>query len=195
MTSALPAFRRPVGSVLCLLCFESPAKVSGETSLPDRFAGRSLRSAANRRERASAAGRLRPAQSVRSPTIAPPAARSLSEIALAAGTQRTQLAHSFYGRYTAPSGRRKAGRRRPARKRAGRTPTGACAREAGGTISGSGIMTLPLSTLLPLFGFARAAGPNHWPKERSAVRTKVRPKVEAQGPNQRLPQKPFLRSV
>ncbi len=26
--------------------------------------------------------------------------------------------------------------------------------------------------LLPMFGFARAAGPNHWPKERSAVKPK-----------------------
>ncbi len=64
---------------------------------------------------------------------------------------------------------RRAGER-PARKRAGRMPTGACAREAGGTLSGSGRMTLPLLTLLPLFGFARPAGPNHWPKEDSAVR-------------------------
>ncbi len=64
-------------------------------------------------------------------------------------------------------GERRAGER-PARKRAGRAPAGACAREARGTISGSGKMTLPFSTLLPMFGFARAAGPNHWPKERSA---------------------------
>ncbi len=29
--------------------------------------------------------------------------------------------------------------------------------------------------LLPTFGFARAAGPNHWPKERSARKSAVRP--------------------
>ncbi len=40
-------------------------------------------------------------------------------------------------------------------------------------------MTLPHSTLLPLFGFARAAGPNHWPKERSAVGTNVKPNVKS----------------
>ncbi len=82
---------------------------------------------------------------------------------------------------------RRAGEK-PARKRAERTPTGACAREAGGTLSGSGKMTLPLSTLLPMFGFARAAGPNHWPKERSARNTsrKARSAVPSISPVFRL---------
>ena len=40
---------------------------------------------------------------------------------------------------------------------------------SGGVLSGSGSMTLPLSTLLPMFGLARPAGGDHAPKEDSAV--------------------------
>ena len=61
---------------------------------------------------------------------------------------------------------------RPARKKTGRTPTGACAREAGGAVSGSGRMTLPPSTLFSLFGFAARLGQTIGP--RSAVPAKHR---------------------
>ncbi len=134
----------------------------------------------------------------RSPIFyAPPTARSLSEIALAARTQQTPQTPWMLrrwclakggkpkgiesdtslktGYYRVPvEGRREQGSRRGEKARA---DAGELVHQRMTEVSRTARRSrafLHRQPLLPMFGFARAAGPDHGPKERSAVRPKER---------------------